>query len=144
MQQTDQREVSVEPIKPMSTIYAALVIALIVLIALGNVFALEISEYRFRATVLVFIGSVLLMLLGAEIARVLYKAGMTPIGFIGFLTFNLLFGAILFAVFSDIVGMSARPEVQPLIGGYLVFGIVWYIIIVLLEIIAWFRRRKQT
>ncbi len=140
--QSDQERASVEPIKPMTTIYAALVVLLVVLIALSNIFAMEATDHRFRAVVLVFLGCTLLMLLGAEIARMLYQAGMTPIGFIGFLTMNLLFGAMLLAVFNDMIDMSARPEVQPLIGGYLVFGIVWYVIVILWSFITWIKGRK--
>lgn len=142
--QSEPDRTGVESIKPMATIYAATLVALVILLAIGNIFAGGSIDQRTRAAMLVFVGSMLLMILGAEIARVLRRTGMTPVGFVGFLLTNLLLGGLILAVFADLVGLEGRLEVAPLIGIYLISGIIWYAIVILWCIVKAITGRRKS
>ncbi|MGY5874785.1 MAG: hypothetical protein RTU30_03470 [Candidatus Thorarchaeota archaeon] len=139
----NQSKLSIKAAKPMTTIYVALMLAVIVLIVMSSVFAGLVIDYRLRLAFLVSVACFMMLILGAEIARLLYKAGITPIGFIGILATNLMLATILFAVFVDMMGTDVENATSTLLGSILLGGIVWSIIIAILPVITWLRSRRS-
>ena len=136
---------NVEVVKPMATIYATLVVSLIILTVFGNIFSVSglAAGQRVHVAFLIFVGSLLLMILGAEIARMLHRVGMTSIGFIGFLVSNLLLGGIILAVSGDVLDINAQVEFPVLLMTYLLLGAIWYFVIFIMTIVT-ARREKRT
>ncbi len=127
----------------MTTIYVAIMLAVIVLIVMSNAFAGLVADYRIRLVFLVALACLMMLLLGAEVARMLYKAGITPIGFIGILATNLLFVIVQFAVFADLMGTDIGETTSTIVGMLLLGGIIWYVIVAILPIITWLRSRRS-
>ncbi len=134
---------NVELTKPLATLYASIVVSLFILFVLSGLISGENSVTRQVALTLGLFGTLLLMLFGGEIARALQKAGMTPVGFVGFLLSNLLFGAMYLALLADLIDLGARPETQSVIVIYLAAGIVWYLILIVWTMVEWFRSRRD-
>ena len=135
--------VGIKATKPMTTIYVALLLSIIGLLLMNNLFGADVADYRVRIVTLVFYACVIMMIVGAEIARFLYKAGITPVGFIAFLFTNLLFIMYLFASFVDHMGNDLSETTGAMIGTLLIGGIIWYAIIIIWTLMAWIREMRK-
>lgn len=129
----------IRAIKPLTTIYSALLLSVIALLIMSQIFALDVADYRMRLVSFVFFACALMIVIGAEIGRVIFKSGITPIGFIGFLITNLFLIQFLFASFVDHMGNDFPETSGAMIGTLLLGGVVWYAIIVVWSLAIWFR-----
>lgn len=76
-----------------------------------------------------------------ELARLLQKSGITPVGFYGFLVLNLLLVSLFLAVFADIVVPSAI-DTPILMVVYLIIGsAALYVILLLWMAYQWNKSR---
>jgi len=131
--------VNIKATKPMTSIYVALLLAVIALLIMSNMFAAEIYDFRLRIVMLVFFACALMMIIGAEIGRLIFKAGITPVGFVAFIFTNLFFIELLFASFVDQMGNDLTEPTGAMIGTLLLGGVVWYAIVVIWSLIMWIR-----
>lgn len=89
--------------KILGSVYGSLIILLAVLLLLSSVFATLPTDAAFHAYTLACILSGFIVLMGSELARLMFKSGITVVGFIGFLTFNLLLVSMSIVVIADMV-----------------------------------------
>jgi hypothetical protein len=139
--------IGVKATKPLATIYAALLLSVVALLLMSYMFAGDIADYRVRIISLVFFACALILIIGAEIGRFLFKAGITPIGFIGFLVTNLLFILFLFASMVDHMGSDISETTGAMLGTLLILGLAWYAIIIIWSIVVWgrdWRKNRET
>ena len=127
----------VETGKVLGSIYGSLIIFFAVLLFLSTFFSSLPSVAAFRSFQLIWLVGGFIVLIGAELGRVLFKSGVTIIGFIGFLVLNLFMIVMGLAVFADMVVPSAIDLPIQLVVYLLLASAAWYIILVLLALRDW-------
>jgi hypothetical protein len=81
-----------------------------------------------------------LVVIGAELGKVMFRSGVTIVGFLGFLALNLSMIVMSLAVFADII-VPTVPEAITYVLIILVLSLVWYLILILLALRDWRRSR---
>lgn len=127
----------VETGKVLGSIYGSLIIFFAVLLFLSTFFSSLPSVAAFRSFQLIWLVGGFIVLIGAELGRVLFKSGVTIIGFIGFLVLNLFMIVMGLAVFADMVVPTAIDLPIQLVVYLLLASAAWYIILVLLALRDW-------
>jgi len=82
-----------------------------------------------------------LVLMGAELAKVLIRSGVTIVGFLGFLAFNLLMVTFGLAVFVDIVVPTAMDITIQMVVYLLIGSLAWYAVLVLFLFREWKQKK---
>ncbi len=123
--------------KILGSIYGSLIILFAVLLFLSTIFSSLSSDAALRSFYLILTVGAFLVLMGAELARVLFKSGITIIGYLGFLAFNLLMIAFGLAVFVDIVVPTVMDVTIQMVVFLLLGSLVWYAILILLALREW-------
>lgn len=117
--------------KVLGSVYGSLIVLLAATLLLSSVFSVLPTDATIRAFTLAWILGGFLILMGTELARSMYKSGITIVGFLGFLALNLLLVTFYLAVFADIVTpTTADYSIQMVV--YLIIGsVVWYAVMLL-------------
>lgn len=76
-------------------------------------------------------------LVGAELARNLYKSGMSLFAFIIFLVVNLVLVLMLMVVFADMLSTEAASTAVGMVLVYMIGGVICYLILVLWMLKEW-------
>ncbi|RLI53465.1 MAG: hypothetical protein DRO87_11595 [Candidatus Thorarchaeota archaeon] len=99
------------------------------------------SDGQFHAFLLAWTVGAFTIVMETELARLLQKSGITPVGFYGFLVLNLLLVSLFLAVFADIVVPSAI-DTPILMVVYLIIGsAALYVILLLWMAYQWNKSR---
>ncbi|MFX1560094.1 MAG: hypothetical protein ACFFBL_05875 [Promethearchaeota archaeon] len=131
----------VEAGKVLGSIYGSLIIFFAVLFFLSTFFSSLPNDAAFRSFQLTWLVGGFIVLIGAELGRVLFKSGVTIVGFLGFLVLNLFMIVIGLAVFADLVVPTAIDYPILLVVSLLLASAVWYIILVLWTLRDWWKSR---
>ncbi len=123
--------------KILGSIYGSLVILFAILLFLSTFFSVLPTDAALRSFFLILSVGGLIILIGAELARVLFKSGVTVVGFFGFLAFNLLIVTFGLAVFVDIVIPTAMDTTIQMVILLLLASLVWYAVLVILLFRDW-------
>lgn len=130
----------VESGKILGSMYGSLIIFFAVLFFLGFMAFSSLPSWAAeRSFILIWSVGVFIVILGAELGRVLFKSGVTVVGFFGLLALNLLMIVIGLAVYVDVVLPTASDVTIQWVLVLLVATIVWYFVLCLLL----FRERRR-
>ena len=140
LSQTEKAE-PVETGKVLGSIYGSLIIFFAVLFFLSTFFSSLPTGAAIRSFQLMWLVGGFLVLIGAELSRVLFKSGVTIVGYLGFLVLNLFMVVIGLAVFADLVVPTAIEFPIQLVVYLLIASVIWYIILVLLSVLDWRKSR---
>jgi len=136
-----QNESPVETGKVLGSIYGSLIILFAVFFFLSAiVFEGLTPDAALRSYQLVCIVGGFLVVIGAELGKVLFRSGVTIVGFLGFLALNLSMIVMSLAVFADII-VPTEPVAITYVLIILVASIVWYLIVTLLALRDWRKSR---
>lgn len=127
----------VETGKILGSIYGSLIILFAILLFLSTIFSILPTDAALRSFFLILAVGGFVILIGAELARVLFKSGVTIVGFFGFLAFNLLLVTFGLAVFVDIVIPTAMDTTIQMVILLLLASLVWYIVLIVLLLRDW-------
>ncbi len=127
--------------KVLGSIYGSLIIIFAVLFFLSTVFSSLATDAALRSFFLFLIVGGFIILIGAELARVLFKSGVTIVGFFGFLALNLLMVVFGLAVFVDIVVPTVMDTTIQMVIYLLLASVAWYAILILWMAMEW-RKKK--
>ncbi|TFG32411.1 hypothetical protein EU528_03630 [Candidatus Thorarchaeota archaeon] len=127
--------------KILGSIYGSLIILFAVLLFLSTIFTSLTTDAAMRSFYLIFVVGAFLILIGAELAKILFKSGVTIIGFLGFLVFNLLMIIFGLAVFVDIVVPTVMDTTIQMVLLLLVGSLIWYVILVLISLREWKQKK---
>ena len=130
----------VETGKVLGGIYGSLIVFFAILFFLANFFVLLPSYAALRAFQFTCLVGGFIVLLGAEIGRVLFKSGVTIVGFLGFLALNLAMVVMGLALFADMVIPTLTDAIMYVVILLLASG-VWYLIIIILTLREWRQSR---
>ena len=136
-----ENEKPVETGKVLGSIYGSLTIFFAILLFLSTFFSSLPSDAAFRSFQLIWLVGGFIVLIGAELGRVLFKSGVTIVGFLGLLVLNLFMIVIGLAVFADLVVPTAIEYPIQLVVFLLIASAVWYIILVLWTLRDWWKSR---
>jgi hypothetical protein len=136
-----ENEKPVEAGKVLGSIYGSLIIFFSILLFLSTFFSSLPNDAAFRSFQLIWLVGGFIVLIGAELGRVLFKSGVTIVGFLGFLVLNLFMIVIGLAVFADLVVPTAIDYPILLVVYLLITSAVWYIILVLWTLRDWWKSR---
>lgn len=131
----------VETGKVLGSIYGSLIIFFAVLFFLSSFFSSLPSDAAMRSFLLTWIVGGFIVLIGAELGRVLFKSGVTIVGFLGFLVLNLFMIVMGLAVFADMVVPTASDFSIQLVVCLLLASAAWYVILVLFTLRDWRKSR---
>ncbi|MGY5880134.1 MAG: hypothetical protein RTV31_07785 [Candidatus Thorarchaeota archaeon] len=123
--------------KILGSIYGSLIVLFAVLLFLSTIFSTLTSDAALRSFYLILVVGAFLVIIGAELAKVLFQSGVTIIGFLGFLIFNLLMVIFGLAVFVDIVVPTVMDTTILMVLLLLIGSLVWYAVLVLFSIREW-------
>ena len=127
--------------KILGSIYGSLIILFAILFFLSTIFTTLPSDAALRSFQLTLVVGAFIVIMGAELARVLFRSGVTIVGFLGFLIFNLLMVALGLAVFVDIVVPTVMDVTIQMVVYLLIGSIVWYAILILLSFREWKQKK---
>jgi hypothetical protein len=127
--------------KVLGSIYGSLIILFAVLFFLSTIFSSLATDAAMRSFFLFLIVGGFIILIGAELARVLFKSGVTVVGFFGFLALNLLMVVFGLAVFVDIVVPTVMDTTIQMVIYLLLASVAWYAILILWMAVEW-RKKK--
>ena len=127
----------VETGKILGSIYGSLIILFAILLFLSTLFSGLPSDAVMRSFFLILAVGGFIILIGAELARVLFKSGVTIVGFFGFLSFNLLIVLFGLAVYVDIVVPTVMDTTIQMVIFLLLASLVWYVVLVILSLRDW-------
>jgi hypothetical protein len=127
--------------KVLGSIYGSLIILFAVLFFLSTIFSSLPTDAALHSFFLILIVGAFIILIGAELAKVLFKAGITIVGFFGFLALNLLMVAFGLAVFVDIVVPTVMDTTIQMVLYLLLAAVAWYAILILWMAMEW-RKKK--
>ena len=114
-----------------------MVILAAVLLFLSLTFGTLTLDIQVRTFMLFWLVGLMLALTGAELARNLYKSGMSIFSFIAFLVVNLFLVLFLMVVFADMLSNEAASTAIGMILAFLVAGAISYIILAFWMIREW-------
>ncbi len=128
--------------KMIGSLYGVLVFFLSVMLFLSTFFSTLPGDVINRTYSLVFVIGCLIVLMGTELARMMYKNGMTIVGFLGFLVFNLMMVLLAVAIFADIVGPTPYGDAIGILLALIVGSVAWYAILLLWMVYHWWKSRQ--
>ncbi|MFX0056409.1 MAG: hypothetical protein ACFFAD_15885 [Candidatus Hermodarchaeota archaeon] len=131
--QGDGAEIS----KVLGSIYGSMVILAAVLMFLSITFGTLTLDIQNRAFTLFWLVGAMMAVTGAELARNLYKSGMSFFTFIIFLIVNLFLALFLMVVFADMLSTEAANTAIGMVLVYLVAVAAYYLILVLWTLREW-------
>ncbi|MFW9802761.1 MAG: hypothetical protein ACFFAX_13250 [Promethearchaeota archaeon] len=131
--QGDGAEIS----KVLGSIYGSMVILAAVLMFLSITFGTLTLDIQNRAFTLFWLVGAMMAVTGAELARNLYKSGMSLFTFIIFLIVNLFLALFLMVVFADMLSTEAANTAIGMVLVYLVAVAAYYLILVLWTLREW-------
>jgi len=131
--QADGTEIS----KVLGSIYGSMIILAAFLLFLSLTFGTLTLDIQVRTFMLFWLVGLMLALTGAELARNLYKSGMSIFSFIAFLVVNLFLVLFLMVVFADMLSNEAASTAIGMILAFLVAGAISYIILAFWMIREW-------
>jgi hypothetical protein len=123
--------------KILGSIYGSLVILFAILLFLSTIFTTLPTDAALRSFQLILVVGAFLVIIGAELAKVLFKSGITIVGFLGFLIFNLLMVALGLAVFVDMVVPTVMDVTIQMVVYLLIGSLVWYVVLILILLREW-------
>ncbi|MGQ4911026.1 MAG: hypothetical protein ACP6KW_02565 [Candidatus Thorarchaeota archaeon] len=130
-----------ETARVLSNIYGSLVVLMAVMLFMSSLFGALPAEVTFHAFILAWAVGAFIIVMGTELARLLQKSGITPVGFFGFLILNLLLVSIFLGVFADIV-VPSTIDTPILMVVYLIIGsAAWYVVLLLWMAYQWKKSR---
>jgi hypothetical protein len=127
--------------KVLGSIYGSLIILFAVLFFLSTIFSSLPTDAAMHSFFLFLIVGGFIILIGAELAKVLFKSGITIVGFFGFLALNLLMVVFGLAVFVDIVVPTVMDTTIQMVLYLLLAAVAWYAILILWMAMEW-RKKK--
>ena len=127
----------VETGKILGSIYGSLIILFAILLFLSTLFSGLPTDAALRSFFLILAVGGFIILIGAELARVLFKSGVTIVGFFGFLSFNLLIVLFGLAVYVDIVVPTVMDTTIQMVIFLLLASLLWYVVLVILSLRDW-------
>jgi hypothetical protein len=127
--------------KVLGSIYGSLIILFAVLFFLSTIFSALSADAAMRSFYLILIVGGFIVLIGAELARVLFKSGITIVGFFGLLALNLLMVIFGLAVFVDIVVPTVMDATIQMVIFLLLASVAWYAILIIWMVWDW-RKKK--
>ena len=127
--------------KILGSIYGSLVILFAVLLFLSTIFSSLDNDPALRSFYLILVVGAFLVIMGAELAKVLFKSGVTIVGFLGFLAFNLLLVTFGLAVFVDIVVPTIMDVTIQMVLYLLIGSLVWYAVLILFSFREWKQKK---
>ncbi len=127
----------VETGKILGSIYGFLIILFAILLFLSTLFSALPSDAALRSFFLILVVGGFIVLIGAELARVLFKSGVTIVGFFGFLALNLLMVTFGLAVYVDIVVPTVMDTTIQMVLFLLLASVVWYVVLIVLLLRDW-------
>jgi hypothetical protein len=131
----------VETGKVLGSTYGSLIILFAVLFFLSTIFSALAADAAMRSFFLILLVGGFIVIIGAELARVLFKSGITIVGFFGFLALNLLMVVFGLAVFVDIVVPTVMDTTIQMVIFLLLASVAWYAILIIWMILDW-RKKK--
>jgi hypothetical protein len=131
--QGDGTEIS----KVLGSIYGSMVILAAVLMFLSITFGTLTLDIQNRAFTLFWLVGAMMAITGAELARNLYKSGMSLFTFIVFLLVTLFLSVFLMVVFADMLSTEAANTAIGMVLIYLVAVAAYYLILVLWTLREW-------
>jgi hypothetical protein len=131
--QGDGTEIS----KVLGSIYGSMVILAAILLFLSITFGTLTLDVQNRTFTLFWLVGAMMAVTGAELARNLYKSGMSLFTFIIFLLVNLFLVLFLMVVFSDMLSTEAANAALGMVLVFLVAVAAYYLILVLLTLREW-------
>jgi hypothetical protein len=138
MTQTEEQKI-VETGKVLGSMYGSLIIFFAVIFFLGSLAFSSLPIWAAeRSFILIWSVGALIVVLGAEIGRVLFKSGVTIVGFLGFLALNLMMVVLGLAVYVDVVVPTASEATIQWVLMLVVATIAWYFILCL-----WMLRERR-
>lgn len=127
----------VETGKILGSIYGSLIILFAILLFLSTLFSALTSDAALRSFFLILVVGGFIVLIGAELARVLFKSGVTIVGFFGFLALNLLMVTFGLAVYVDIVIPTVMDTTIQMVLVLLLLSLAWYVVLIVLLLRDW-------
>ena len=127
--------------KILGSIYGSLIILFAVLLFLSTIFSTLPTYAALRSFQLILIVGAFLVIMGAELAKVLFKSGITIVGFLGFLIFNLFMVALGLAVFVDMVVPTVMDVTIQMVVYLLIGSLIWYVVLILILLREWKQSR---
>ena len=127
----------VETGKILGSIYGSLIILFAILLFLSTIFSALTSDAALRSFFLILVVGGFIVLIGAELARVLFKSGVTIVGFFGFLALNLLMVTFGLAVYVDIVVPTVMDTTIQMVLILLLLSLAWYVVLIVLLLRDW-------
>ena len=127
----------VETGKILGSIYGSLIILFAILLFLSTLFSALTSDAALRSFFLILVVGGFIVLIGAELARVLFKSGVTIVGFFGFLALNLLMVTFGLAVYVDIVVPTVMDTTIQMVLVLLLLSLAWYVVLIVLLLRDW-------
>ena len=127
--------------KILGSIYGTLIILFAVLLFLSTIFTTLPNDPALRSFYLILVVGAFLVLMGAELARVLFRSGVTIVGFLGVLAFNLLMVTFGLAVFVDIVVPTVMDATIQMVVYLLIGSLAWYAVLVLFSLREWKQKK---
>jgi len=115
----------VETGKILGSIYGSLIILFSVLLFLSTLFSTLTADAALHTFFFILVVGGFIIIIGAELARVLFKSGVTVVGFFGFLALNLLMIAFGLAVFVDIVVPTVTDLTIQMVIYLILASLVW-------------------
>ena len=127
----------VETGKILGSIYGSLIILFAILLFLSTIFSSLTSDAALRSFFLILVVGGFIVLIGAELARVLFKSGVTLVGFFGFLALNLLMVTFGLSVYVDIVVPTVMDTTIQMVLILLLLSLAWYVVLIVLLLRDW-------
>ncbi|MFW9967487.1 MAG: hypothetical protein ACFFEA_10075 [Candidatus Thorarchaeota archaeon] len=127
----------IEVSKVLGSIYGSMVVLAAVLLFLSLTFGTLTLDIQVRTFVLFWLVGLMLALTGAELARNLYKSGMSIFSFIAFLVVNLFLVLFLMVVFADMLSNEAASTAIGMVLVFLLVGAISYLILAFWMIKEW-------
>jgi len=138
LSQTENQKL-VETGKILGGMYSSLIIFFAILFFLGFTFSPLADWVKERSFILIWTVGAFIIVIGTELSRVLFKSGVTIVGYLGLLALNLMMVVLGLAVYVDIIDLTTSPVTIPWIVLLVILSILWYIVLSLLM----FRERRR-
>ncbi|NHJ14732.1 MAG: hypothetical protein EAX95_13715 [Candidatus Thorarchaeota archaeon] len=100
------------------------------------------TDHQVRAFMLFWLVCWMLLVTGVELARNLYKSGMSSLTFLLFLLVNFVMVLMIQVVFADTLNTDAAGTAVGMVVAYLIGGAIYTLLIVLLMLREWRSRRS--
>ena len=96
-----------------------------------------LTDFQVRAFMVFWLVGLMMALVGAELARNLYKSGMSFFTFIAFLLVNFVLVLMLMVVFADMLSTEAASTAVGMVVIYMIVGAISYLVLLLWMLKEW-------